>query len=185
MSALLQNTYKKFYPDWSDDSGLLVDETEVRHVGGLEDIIQYAPMMTAHYIKSADLFTNDFFGYRFASGLNLRIEKRTPFYLRTSEQAHSQSVRSVFETCLVLWKEETKLYSSLHTIVFNKHYQRIIGLGPDVLPYIFDEYRKNGGLWHNALEAITGENPITEDCVGRARKIQETWINWAKLKGYV
>lgn len=95
------------------------------------------------------------------------------------------TVGKIFEENLEKWKEETKVISSVHAIIMNKAYQRIIGLGPEVLPLIFREYNKSGGLWHPALEAITGVNPIPEECVGRLKLIKEKWLEWANEHGYL
>jgi hypothetical protein len=70
-------------------------------------------------------------------------------------------------------------------MVIHPSYQRIIGLGPDVIPYILKELEQNGGHWFWALQALTGENPVADEDAGRIRKMKEVWLNWGREKGYI
>jgi hypothetical protein len=65
-------------------------------------------------------------------------------------------------------------------------YQRIIGMGPAVVPFMLERFR-DGALehWFWALSAITGENPITEDIAGNIKKMAEAWVQWGKTNGYL
>ena len=46
------------------------------------------------------------------------------------------------------------------SLVFS--YQKIIGMGPAVVPLILSELQKEPDHWFWALEAITDENPVSE-----------------------
>lgn len=81
------------------------------------------------------------------------------------------------------WREETIFTSSMTEIVLNDAYQQIIGMGPDVLPYIFDDLQTKGGHWFWALRAITRENPVKPEDVGNIKRMTESWLEWARCNG--
>lgn len=100
---------------------------------------------------------------------------------------YHQNIKSVLHTsrvfaeCLVKWKAETVFTSSMTDIVLHPSYQRIIGLGPDVVPYILQELVENGGHWFWALQALTGENPVSEQDKGRTKLMASAWLEWGRL----
>jgi hypothetical protein len=60
-------------------------------------------------------------------------------------------------------------------------YQRIIGLGPAVVPLILRELAAGPGHWFWALTALTGEDPAAE-----TRTFAETtraWLAWGEERG--
>jgi len=81
------------------------------------------------------------------------------------------------------WRRETAVHSSVHRIVLHPAYQRIIGMGPAVIPFILGELRERPGHWFWALHAITGEDPVTPGAAfGEA---VDAWLNWGRTKGYI
>ena len=48
-------------------------------------------------------------------------------------------------------------------------YQRIIGLGMPVVPLILEELNREPNQWFWALEAITGQNPVPPEALGKVR----------------
>lgn len=70
------------------------------------------------------------------------------------------TVRDVFNDLAGKWREETAGLSSIQSIVHNRWYQQIIGLGPAAVPLILEDLRDGpGGYWFWALTAITREDP--------------------------
>ena len=61
-------------------------------------------------------------------------------------------------------------------IAFVFSYQRIIGLGPKVVPLILVELQKETDHWFWALEAITGENPVPKEDAGDVEASARGWI---------
>lgn len=78
------------------------------------------------------------------------------------------------------WKDGTAATSSLSKVYFHPSYQQIIGLGPDVLPLIFRELRREPDWWFWALSAITGEDPVPADAAGDLRRMTAAWLEWEK-----
>jgi hypothetical protein len=59
-------------------------------------------------------------------------------------------------------------------------YQRIIGLGPAVLPLIFRELERETDHWFWALAAITGANPVQPESRGSVPEMAQAWLAWAR-----
>lgn len=94
-------------------------------------------------------------------------------------------IKERFERLKKIWKEETLVLSSTPRIVFHPAYQQIIGLGPDVLPLIFDELQNGPEHWFWALYSITGDNPVTEIEDGNMWAMRDAWLKWGKKHNYV
>lgn len=64
-------------------------------------------------------------------------------------------------------------------------YSKIIGLGLAAVPLILDELQQQPDHWFWALEAITGENPVSKDDVGDIEASTSAWIHWGRENGYL
>ncbi len=78
------------------------------------------------------------------------------------------------------WRSETQFLSSTTAICTHPAYQRIIGLGPQVIPLILAELSKEPRLWFWALRALTGENPASPDDQGRVQAMADAWLSWGR-----
>jgi hypothetical protein len=97
------------------------------------------------------------------------------FHRSEAEIAHS------FDSLTEEWREATAVESNLERIVMNEAYQRIIGLGPQVLPHILKDLEETLDHWFWALTAIVGEDKaIGQTSVGAAA---EAWLAWARSIG--
>src|SRR5438034_453066 len=83
------------------------------------------------------------------------------------------------------WREETAVYSSQTQKAMHPAYQRIIGMGPAVLPLIFRELETNSGHWAWALRAITGDDPTNPQDAGKIASMREAWLSYARERGYL
>jgi hypothetical protein len=63
-------------------------------------------------------------------------------------------------------------------------YQRIIGLGPAVLPFLLRELEREPDHWFWALKAITGADPVPPSSRGKVREMARFWIEWGRQQGY-
>jgi hypothetical protein len=95
----------------------------------------------------------------------------------------SVEVRDEFHKLAEEWKEASAFESSTTRIVMHRAYQRIIGLGSDVVPWILDDLATEPWPWFWALSAITGDDPAEgEDTVeGAAAR----WLAWGREHGYL
>ena len=102
-------------------------------------------------------------------------------FLNQTSDSQSGSLREQFDSLARQWREDTMVSSSTRDICMHPAYQRVIGLGEQVLPYIFEELLRGNGHWHWALCAITGENPAAStDTIPGAAK---AWLSWGRERG--
>lgn len=118
---------------------------------------------------------------RWVIGIN-RSKKKTIAYLPGLGNA-DLDLRECFTQLKDQWKRETMLTSSSHSMILNRNYQRIIGLGPTVLPLLLREMEEEPDHWHWALNAITGVDPVPPEKAGQLSGIAEAWLSWAREKG--
>lgn len=69
-----------------------------------------------------------------------------------------RSTADRFSELAETWQRETALESFLDRKAMHPAYQRIIGLGPAVVPLILRELAERPGHWFWALNALTGED---------------------------
>jgi len=105
---------------------------------------------------------------------------------RRDERPNNSSASSIerdFRRYADLWWQETRILSSIHAKIFNPYYQRIIGMGQTVLPFIFSELRDRGGQWYWALECFLGENPAANaETLPESKRI---WLEYAGEHNYL
>lgn len=82
------------------------------------------------------------------------------------------------------WKKERGPSSSTTDLAMCPSYQRIIGLGPAVVPSLLRELERQPDHWFWALKAITGADPIPEASRGKVREMARLWIEWGQAQGY-
>jgi hypothetical protein len=80
------------------------------------------------------------------------------------------------------WYRETGMLSMMQKKALHPAYQRIIGMGKDALPFIFQELKQRGGHWIWALTAITGEDPAEPD--HSLKEAVAAWLEWGRRHGY-
>jgi hypothetical protein len=96
----------------------------------------------------------------------------------------NKSIESKFESLTKEWKEskEKSLSGSIIQKSIHPAYQQIIGMGQDVVPLILRELSKDYDHWFWALNAITGENPVSPEDKGNIVNMTEAWLKWGKSK---
>lgn len=109
----------------------------------------------------------------------------------TQDTAKSQRHRSdddrraEFVALATKWRSETAHLSSVTQIAMHPAYQRIIGMGRDVIPFVLEDLRDNGGHWYWALQSLTGETPVPDDAAGNVREMKAAWLQWGSESGYI
>jgi hypothetical protein len=108
----------------------------------------------------------------------------------TSEDAGSSAspfartdaeVASLFTSLTEQWREATAVESNVERMVLTPSYQRIIGLGPQVVPLILRDLEETRDHWFWALMAIVGEDKAAgQTSVGAAT---EAWLAWGRATG--
>jgi len=100
------------------------------------------------------------------------------------EQIEKVRIGLEFDYLSSRWRQETAHISSVQKKAVHRAYQRIIGMGAAVVPFILKDLNQTHDDWFWALTAITGENPIANEIAGDISKMTEAWIEWGRVKGY-
>jgi hypothetical protein len=86
-----------------------------------------------------------------------------------------------FAELVATWQRETALEPFISRKAIHPAYQRIIGLGPAVVPLILRELAKGPGHWFWALTALTGEDPAAE--TQTFAEATPAWLAWGRGRG--
>ena len=113
-------------------------------------------------------------GTAIISSANLR--KATPIF--------REAVLSKFEQLVAEWKANRNQTNSGTEMFTHPAYQKIIGMGSEVVPLILKEMEANLDHWFWALKAISGKDPVPPAHRGRLKLMAEDWLRWAKKQGY-
>jgi len=100
----------------------------------------------------------------------------------------SQHLEQTFQRLKRDWLEERSLVTSLsRTSAMCDSYQRIIGLGPQVIPLILRELTSEAEPddWFWALAALTWANPVPPGSRGNLREMAKAWLTWGREHGYL
>ncbi len=93
------------------------------------------------------------------------------------------AVEQQFRSLASEWEDQTRYESTAIQKFLAPSYQRIIGLGPSVVPYILRDLQLKPNHWFWALVAITGENPVMPDDAGNIRRMTAAWLDWGRKHG--
>ena len=92
--------------------------------------------------------------------------------------------REHFQELADQWEEETFFLSRSDLAAAHPLHQEIITLGTPVVPLILERMRSQGGHWFEALEQITGEDPVSPADYGNIAAMQNSWLQWGDDHGY-
>lgn len=104
--------------------------------------------------------------------------------VHTRVDADSQTV-TAFRRLRDQWESETAHLSSVTKIILHPAYQRIIGLGPSVVPLLLREIEGEPRDWFWALSAITGRQPVPPEDAGNLRRMAEAWLAWGRANNLI
>ncbi len=96
----------------------------------------------------------------------------------------SAQMETLFDDLARRWKEERGPSSSTTDLAMCPSYQRIIGIGPAVVPLLLRELERTPDHWFWALKAITGADPVPPAHRGKVREMAQDWIVWGRAQGY-
>ena len=92
--------------------------------------------------------------------------------------------RARFQELADRWEEETIFLSNSDRKNAHPAHQEIISLGESVTPLILERMRIQGGHWFEALQQITGEDPVSPADYGNIAAMQNSWLQWGEDHGY-
>jgi len=114
------------------------------------------------------------------------LSEYVPFQIGTATKGKVKFVESSnelkFHRLSEQWYNETGMLSMIHKKSMHPAYQKIIGMGKDALPFIFQEMKKGQIHWLWALGAIHGEDIAEPGC--SLKEAVDAWMKWGTENGY-
>lgn len=83
------------------------------------------------------------------------------------------------------WMAATSLLSSTTVMVNHPAYQAIIALGPAAVPLLLRDLERDSVHWFEALQTITGENPVPREHWGQIAAMRTDWLTWGRQRGLI
>lgn len=103
----------------------------------------------------------------------------------TSASKSPSSIRIQFDELATRWERETRNLSSPQAMASHPAYAKIIRLGNDALPLIFERMERQPGFWFEALRRITGEDPVQSAQRGNVDAMWKAWVKWGTERGHI
>jgi hypothetical protein len=84
------------------------------------------------------------------------------------------------------WKHQRNEYSSdPRELAMCPAYQKIIAMGPEVIPLVLNELRRTPDHWFWALDMLTDANPIRPEHGGNFGEMVDDWLRWGRDNGFI
>jgi hypothetical protein len=104
------------------------------------------------------------------------------FSTSPTSMEESASTFTRFQHYVEEWREQTRFMSSSDGLVSNINYQKIVGLGWPVVPFLLRDLRESKGFWFVALQTITGITPFDSRDAGNSKRMVAAWLAWGSKK---
>lgn len=89
-----------------------------------------------------------------------------------------------FKALVAEWKAGRGHASKIRDPISHPAYQQIIGMGPQIVPLLLREMEQCPSHWDWALRAITGDDPVPSQSVGKINEMAAIWARWGREHGY-
>jgi|GEM_PF-474574 len=101
------------------------------------------------------------------------------------KESSVDAVKEEFTNLASQWVHDVEGMSSTVEMVKHPAYQKIVGMGQVVVPFLLEGLRQNPIYWLPALRQITKKNPVQPEQRGKIAQMAEAWLNWGKQEGYI
>jgi len=95
------------------------------------------------------------------------------------------SMEQEFKRLEKQWKKETIDYPDVLAISEHPAYQRIIEMGPGVVPFIMESMKEEPDNWFIALYILTNDNPVPTRYTGKIQKMTDRWLEYGREQGFI
>lgn len=147
------------------------------HGGGLTTVLTEGEQ----YLGISEFGSSSLVDESYDIGLKSELES-TSWQLQ--DTAADKKLRERFNNLAETWEKDTVNLSSAQEIILHPAYQRIIGMGPIVIPLILKRLTKTPNFWFWALRALTDVEPVRERERGFLPAMTEAWLRWGEENGY-
>jgi hypothetical protein len=83
------------------------------------------------------------------------------------------------------WKRETAFNGHLSKIVMHDDYQRIMAMGPDVIPFILRDLAKKPAHWFWALHNLVPDGQDPAEGLTTIEEARQAWLKWGRDNNYL
>ena len=146
----------------------------------LEDVPYFPPLFRPAIEDTVEIWGS---GARYLYSPERKSPIRYRELVRVEESTYA-TIESDFYRLAQQWERERPHGADVSGMVMHPSYQRIIGMGPDVVPLLLKELERKPGHWFWALYAITGVDPVLPENQGNLKEMAKAWIDWGKKQGY-
>lgn len=105
-----------------------------------------------------------------------------PPVVNSTDQA---AVADQFAKLAEQWKAGTAFLSSATAMVSHPAYRAVIALGAPVVPLLLRDLEREPAHWFEALQAITGADPVPREHWGNITAMRADWLAWGRQRGLI
>jgi len=95
-----------------------------------------------------------------------------------------ERIRPHFAELSATWKRERQGGSTVRKMIQHPAYQEIVAMGKNAIPLVLGELEQEVDFWFNALEVLTGTNPVSERDMGSLSEMRNAWLWWGYTLEY-
>jgi hypothetical protein len=100
--------------------------------------------------------------------------------------AHNRpTLQEQFESLADRWKADVGLLSSTTAMTSHPAYRAIIELGVAALPLLLRDLERSWAHWFEALQSISGEDPVPREHRGDIAAMRADWLAWGRQRGLI
>lgn len=94
-----------------------------------------------------------------------------------------ENLRERFAFLVTAWKTERNgLSSDPSQWAMCLSYQKIIGMGPEIIPLILTELERSPDHWFWALHVLTDADPVKANHRGVFKFMVKDWLSWGRSR---
>lgn len=97
----------------------------------------------------------------------------------------SSSLEERFREQADKWDRETAYLSSTPKMILHDSYQKIMAMGPDVVPFLLRDLQQYRRSWFWALRHLTNANPVPPEDQGNLDKMIAAWVAWGRRERHI
>ena len=109
------------------------------------------------------------------------VRTRSPRQLRK----HCPDAKSEFRRLAAQWKRETAISGHLSKIVMHPAYQRIMAMGPSVIPLILQDLSVSPAHWFWALHNLVAPGEDPAEGITSIKEARRAWLDWGVRNNYL
>jgi hypothetical protein len=103
----------------------------------------------------------------------------------TIEEAVEDPLKAEFQMLADRWKRETAIHGHLTKIIMHPDYQRIMAMGPEIVPYILEDLSRQLAHWFWALHNLVPPGHDPAEGLTTMSDARQAWLEWGRDNDYL